>query len=384
MAHITEIKIDGLLGRSHPIHLDLRRDVNIFFGDNGGGKTTLLKVLDAAMSRDGTLMETLPVKRAEVHIYSLTDKKVFKHVWERKSRRGSTALTTPDAFWQDEEGELKPFLLSAPTESSWQMTPKKTAGGGSRWSHTFLPTTRLYLHDRTRQSGKTLTEKELDAIFAENVNRSWLRFYSKVMTEVSGIQETGLRNVVNYALAPKLKETIGRMRDPAQAYDRVSNFLKRGVTSQVVLGSKQSFLKRYEAEENLRRIVDSLDTLERQIEEAMIPIDRFEKTIGSLFSQGKKLSTRNNGLELQLSNGASLSMSNLSSGEKHLLKIFLDAMQVGPSTLIIDEPELSMHIDWQRKFVSSIRDLNPNCQLILASHSPEVMADVDDECIFKI
>ena len=52
MAHITEIKIEGLLGRHSTIHYKLQRDVNIFFGSNGSGKTTLLKVLDAAMNLD--------------------------------------------------------------------------------------------------------------------------------------------------------------------------------------------------------------------------------------------------------------------------------------------------------------------------------------------
>ena len=56
MAHITEVRIEGLLGREEPVKLRLNRDVNIFFGENGSGKTTLLKVLDAALSQDGEAM----------------------------------------------------------------------------------------------------------------------------------------------------------------------------------------------------------------------------------------------------------------------------------------------------------------------------------------
>ncbi|WP_457282169.1 AAA family ATPase [Polaromonas sp. P5_D5] len=69
MAHITEIKIDGLLGRKEPIQLKLNNQVNVFFGENGCGKTTLLKILDAALSRDAEAMNLLPVERAEVHIF---------------------------------------------------------------------------------------------------------------------------------------------------------------------------------------------------------------------------------------------------------------------------------------------------------------------------
>lgn len=41
----------------------------------------------------------------------------------------------------------------------------------------------------------------------------------------------------------------------------------------------------------------------------------------------------------------------------------------------MDEPELSLHISWQDKLLSTIRDLNPNCQLIIATHSPSIFAN---------
>ena len=37
-----------------------------------------------------------------------------------------------------------------------------------------------------------------------------------------------------------------------------------------------------------------------------------------------------------------------------------------------DEPELSLHISWQRKIIPAIKQLNPNAQIIAATHSPEV------------
>jgi predicted ATP-dependent endonuclease of OLD family len=52
--------------------------------------------------------------------------------------------------------------------------------------------------------------------------------------------------------------------------------------------------------------------------------------------------------------------------------------------IIIDEPELSMHIDWQHDLLAALRVLNPQCQIIVATHSPEVMADVPDDKIFRL
>ena len=42
---------------------------------------------------------------------------------------------------------------------------------------------------------------------------------------------------------------------------------------------------------------------------------------------------------------------------------------------IIDEPEMSLHIGWQKIFVKTILDINDKLQLIFATHSPEIISD---------
>ena len=166
---------------------------------------------------------------------------------------------------------------------------------------------------------------------------------------------------------------------------RVGKFLARQPDSEIIsLGSAANFRKRYEQDSDLRRIVDNLDNVERQIERAMIPVDSFIETISSLFSRGKTLTLTSNELQVALADGRNLSIAGLSSGEKHLIKILLSTMTAGPNAVLIDEPELSMHIDWQRVFVRTMLSLNPDSQLILATHSPELMAEIDDSHIFKL
>ncbi|WP_411052969.1 AAA family ATPase [Tritonibacter sp. SIMBA_163] len=40
---------------------------------------------------------------------------------------------------------------------------------------------------------------------------------------------------------------------------------------------------------------------------------------------------------------------------------------------IIDEPELSLHLQWQAKFVAAVLDSSTNTQFIMATHSPTVI-----------
>ena len=42
---------------------------------------------------------------------------------------------------------------------------------------------------------------------------------------------------------------------------------------------------------------------------------------------------------------------------------------------LLDEPEVSLHVEWQQRLISLIRQLNPNVQIVLTTHSPAVIMD---------
>lgn len=74
--------------------------------------------------------------------------------------------------------------------------------------------------------------------------------------------------------------------------------------------------------------------------------------------------------------GKTVELSMLSAGEKQLLLILLTVflMDEKPAVLLMDEPEVSLHIEWQEKLIKSLRKLNKNCQLIVTTHSPSIFA----------
>ena len=67
----------------------------------------------------------------------------------------------------------------------------------------------------------------------------------------------------------------------------------------------------------------------------------------------------------------------LSSGEKQILLILLTILLQDnkQSIIFMDEPEISLHFDWQKKIIEFARKLNPNSQLIIATHSPAVIME---------
>lgn len=103
----------------------------------------------------------------------------------------------------------------------------------------------------------------------------------------------------------------------------------------------------------------------------------FQDIIDELFVEtGKKIVRSEN--EIRFSQvGETLFPYQLSSGEKQILAILLTVLvQDGlPYVLFMDEPEVSMHVDWQKKLIALILSLNPNVQIILSTHSPAVIMD---------
>lgn len=69
-----------------------------------------------------------------------------------------------------------------------------------------------------------------------------------------------------------------------------------------------------------------------------------------------------------------LSLDILSSGEKYLMLLFLRVFLLDEqsSIVLIDEPENTLHIQWQRELIDTLRSLNPNAQYIITTHSPSL------------
>jgi predicted ATP-binding protein involved in virulence len=90
-----------------------------------------------------------------------------------------------------------------------------------------------------------------------------------------------------------------------------------------------------------------------------------------------------------------LLVNQLSDGEKCLLAMVgdiarrlsianpgLDDPLQGEGVILIDELELHLHPKWQRGIIPKLTETFPNCQFIVATHSPQIISDVQPESIF--
>jgi len=103
----------------------------------------------------------------------------------------------------------------------------------------------------------------------------------------------------------------------------------------------------------------------------------FENIINPLFSKTEKkieIDESSNEVIFRTNKGNIIKLSDLSSGEKQMLIILfrLFLMEKQRYIVLMDEPEVSLHIEWQQKLISVMQEVNPNCQFIISTHSPSI------------
>ena len=119
--------------------------------------------------------------------------------------------------------------------------------------------------------------------------------------------------------------------------------------------------------------------------EISLPTTHFQNLVEDLFSEtGKKILRQSN--EIQFEQDCDiLTPYHLSSGEKQMLLILTTVFlqEEKPNVVLMDEPEISLHISWQDRLIEWIRQLNPYCQVILTTHSPNIFANGwEDKIVF--
>lgn len=128
-------------------------------------------------------------------------------------------------------------------------------------------------------------------------------------------------------------------------------------------------------------IIDLLTagTPESQLEAAQVslPKKQFQDMIDDLFKDTKKTIDRKSNEIQFIQQNEILTPYQLSSGEKQMLVILLTVLVENREhyALLMDEPEISLHIEWQQRLITLIRQINPNAQIILSTHSPALIMD---------
>jgi predicted ATP-dependent endonuclease of OLD family len=393
MSHIIDFRIEGLAGRNEPFEWKLDRNVNVFFGRNGCGKTSLLKILHSAMDNNASMLARVPFTSATVTIHSLAWNQQFVRTLTKPPSAGIARSVEDRLEIERKDVVIRHIAFREAETLKWKTTPSQKGVSDTSWNNEYLPTSRLLILQgnvppwsaQTAPDRPIRTEEQIDVYFEDSITRLWKDYTSRLLRTIRSAQEAGLVSILRTVLSPIRSGSRPGLEglEPAQAYERMRRFLTRQ-QKEDLLPSEKAFRARYGRNPMLRTVVSDIDRIETQIESASAPRRQLEELIKQLFSGGKAVTFTDTSIDTKTSLGKEIGLAALSSGEKHLLLILVETLIARDSSIIIDEPEISMHIDWQRQLVQTMRLLSPEAQIIMATHSPEIMCDIPDANIIRM
>lgn len=226
-------------------------------------------------------------------------------------------------------------------------------------------------------SGKTTLFNIIDAMMMGDVKR--LKGYgvevemtvgNKTAVYNKGVTAADLKNALQNVRYRKVSTFDVPMRDRPKAgkeYSQLYNELHAVVYD--IGGDRPSF-----SDYRLKatNFPEEADKINRRIRMLFDTINRlFAKTRKTI-----KIDPHTNHLVF-VDGDEDIPLYKLSSGEKQLLLILMRVflMEEQSYILLMDEPEISLHIEWQYKLFEEIRHLNPHCQIITSTHSPSMFGD---------
>ena len=425
MIRIVRLKVLGFQRQDRSVEVLFSEDqVSVIYGDNGCGKTTFLKLLFAALNQQDAALREESVQ--QIQIDYKTDAGIVESVeisliasdGENSSGEGGaydwTALRA-SALGQSsslsigiergvatQPSRIDPILIHK------FFVQRREYGRDSR----FYPDTKDLAYElshflnrnqaqRARNKNEEIDRTEahvfLKSIQIGNIESLLLEQYRvarNVATEKiqNALFET-LASVIEGERGPVLPmETAVREISGAlvKNKDRIiealgagpENTFKSQVISTLKLINKEEDVPTHVRNEIFAKLIINM-VAELQVEKQLLSsINHLIDTFNDFLVDGKELQIDNNKLKVKIGI-TEHSVDYLSSGERHILTFLALVVTVGRgrSFLIIDEPEISLNIKWQRILMSVIKELVPGTQIIVASHSPIISKNRPDSLV---
>jgi len=408
----------GAYGHEQPFESNLI----VLYGDNGCGKTTLLRLVYHLLSKEQkrghrTALGRIPLRRFQVRLEDGTEVGIAR---DGESINGTYRffITRPGSVEHscvavvDQEGGANP---AADPESQERWATTMQALASLNVALYYLPDDRRPESEAPQGANIDIDSGEYDLVMmTEDVER-WVRrrrmqprkhvldaavsdLENLIRDEVlraAGIGEANINSI--YAdIAKRVLEAKGQpvaasqaqTRDLGQALvvlmERSKPFSSLGLLPPLDLRELIDLTGR--AKVNTRRILASV--LQPYVEsvsarlEALGPtqrlIDTFVGSLNSFYARKRVSFDLRQGLRILQPDGTRLSPLALSSGEQQMLLLFCNTVRARTQAtiFIIDEPELSLNVKWQRRLIEALLQLvvGSRVQFVLATHSIELLA----------
>jgi predicted ATPase len=364
---IKSVIVEGLRGiEGGRASFELQPGLNILTGKNGSGKTTMLKFIWYLISGnvEQALLET-PFAFAKISTDTVTieidnrptDARVYR-ITDEDGEQTELRLEFDedgDPVWyggDDDPDDFANAIMSNSATSLFFPTFRRIEGG--------FGITRRTNRINPIRLGSTKPSTSVEAALEE------------VSRKLSNLRHTFVCSVSTLDIANIL---IQKYTDISEQSNSLQTSTSQKIIDRIRVNNRLSDAEAEPSDSILQEILRTIEASDLSRERLFAPIEAVRSVVIQIF-QSKAISF---GQRLNFGDAATAVASDvLSAGEKQMLSFICYNALYSNASIFIDEPELSLHVDWQRLLFSTLDRQQTNNQFIIATHSPFIYAKYPD------
>lgn len=394
----------------HASVLFSKKNVTVIYGDNGCGKTTFLRAINSFLSQDESSLNSLGIYEIDCEV-SINGSDIAKIKVVRNeegfdwSQFENSPLLNSKSLSLGVERGISTQAMKVEPETLFDFFRTSKFSRGLFDERIFVSSSRKHMFDMAEELSYFLRRRNV----ARNRSRSPEIDFNKShlylqSIKIQNIEELLLRRyriariTATRKIQSALFDTISVAIDTSASNPSVNNVDTDDLSGRLVENKERIIEALDDGDENnfKSRIIDTLNNIEVEgnlykVLEHPLLSQLFSNMIDELEVEKLLLSSINhlvdrfntylideknlvvNDREVYIEiEGVRHSLNELSSGERHILTFLSLVLFEGSNRqfLIIDEPEISLNIKWQRELMGIFSSLLPTTQIIVASHSP--------------
>jgi ABC-type transport system involved in cytochrome c biogenesis ATPase subunit len=433
---IQQISVSGLFGIfDHVIPLNMDDRITVIHSPNGFGKTAILRILNGFFNSQYSELQKIPFSKFCVDFDDGSNVEIIKNVnnLEAIEKNFVVNFHNPNARIVDIKlkyppnqenfsfGNIGKFIpgLEQITAEKWLYTPTNEIFGLVEVLNRFGDSLGITFKAKDKEENESFEE------FKNNVNihliesQRLLNLFPNHRFKSDDITPSVLQTVSAYSY-----ELATRMQDKFKEYGTISQSLDRTFPMRVVKQQSASDITEKELQNQLNELEETRSRLievglldpdensEFQIQpqdidestknalsvyvedvekklnvfnEIATKINLLKRIINNKFSYKEINFNKEKGFifttpyNSSLSDSKILSPTDLSSGEQHELVLLYELLFIVKtnSLVLIDEPELSLHVGWQVQFLKDLQEITKlaDLDILIATHSPDIIQD---------
>lgn len=428
MFYISNVRVEGFWGK-YTAQTNFYKDVNILIGKNGTGKTTFMDLLQAVLRvdpvllyalefatinivlKDGRKQRTISVTKNsesdrpyDVATYHVGNKSYQLPLHPRELERYRfTRLPIKAVESFNEVKQAIDSIVNVASLSVHRISHDELYEEDEPYSRNRRVSPVPVVDKRIDKLANDLKlyqlslaeqEKEVSSVFQKEVLASMLFDKNFDVIDISEAAKTELGkeksqltraflelNALDGSVSEKIGEHFSALDKSVKSVKKWRAQRNEDLRERAVLDLEAliplPLLKR------TRHIINLSLKAEKQKQEISKPIAEFLNSASEFMNDKRLFIDSSTGTLIISKDDEVIPLLELSSGEKQLLILLIETLLQRSRFFIFlaDEPEISLHIEWQEKIISSIRKLNPSSQIIVATHSPEIAGGWKDYII---